>query len=87
MAETYVIYYPPTTSHPFLVVKALADGTPKLQFFGKEADAGAAKWPTAATTTVQNVRRIHDLFPKAANRTRTNLYRQRERPSPVRATP
>jgi hypothetical protein len=39
MGETYVIYYPPTTSHPFLVVKLLADGTPKLQFFGKEADA------------------------------------------------
>jgi hypothetical protein len=41
MPRTYVIYYPPTTSHPFLVVAFLADGTPKVQSFGKEKEAEA----------------------------------------------
>jgi hypothetical protein len=41
MPRTYVIYYPPTTSHPFLVVTFLADGTPKVLSFGKEKEAEA----------------------------------------------
>jgi hypothetical protein len=41
MAGTCVIYYPPTTGHPFLVVTFLADGTRKVQFFGKEQEAEA----------------------------------------------
>ncbi len=41
MAGTWVIYYPPTTGHPFLVVTFLADGTRKVQFFGKETEAEA----------------------------------------------
>jgi hypothetical protein len=41
MAGTYVIYYPPTTRHPFLVVTFLAKGAPKVQFFGKEKEAEA----------------------------------------------
>jgi hypothetical protein len=41
MARTYVIYYPPTTRYPFLVVTFLADGTPRVQSFGSEKEAEA----------------------------------------------
>jgi hypothetical protein len=41
MAGTYVIYYPPTTSHPFLAVTFLADGTSQVQSFGNEKEVEA----------------------------------------------
>jgi hypothetical protein len=41
MAGTYVLYYPPTTSHPYLVVMFLADGIPHTRPFGSEEEAEA----------------------------------------------
>jgi hypothetical protein len=41
MAGTYVLYYPPTTGHPYLVVMFLADGTPQPTPFGSEEEAEA----------------------------------------------
>jgi hypothetical protein len=41
MARTYVIYYPPTTGYPFLVVTFPTDGTPQARSFGSEKEAEA----------------------------------------------
>jgi hypothetical protein len=41
MAGTYVIYYPPTTGHPYLVVTFLADRSPQATPFGSEEEAEA----------------------------------------------
>jgi hypothetical protein len=39
MARTYVIYYPPTTGYPFLFFTFIADGTPRVHYFGSEKEA------------------------------------------------
>jgi hypothetical protein len=41
LAGTYVLYYPPTTGHPYLVVMFLADGTPQATPFGSEEEVEA----------------------------------------------
>jgi hypothetical protein len=61
MAGTYVLYYPPTTSHPYLVVMFLADATPHTTRFGSEEEAeafieqsaperNAPRWPWPRST-------------------------------------
>jgi hypothetical protein len=39
MADTYVIYYPPTTGHPYLVVTFLADRSLQVTPFDSEKEA------------------------------------------------
>ena len=39
MADTYVIYYPPTTGHPYLVVTFLADRSLQATPFDSEKEA------------------------------------------------
>ena len=41
MADTYVIYYPPTTGHPYLVVAFLADRVLQVTPFDSEEEAEA----------------------------------------------
>jgi hypothetical protein len=41
MAGTYVIYYPPTTGHPYLVVTFLADRISQATPFESEEEAEA----------------------------------------------
>ena len=41
MADTYVIYYPPPTGHPYLVVTFLADRTLQATPFDSEEEADA----------------------------------------------
>jgi hypothetical protein len=41
MAGTYVIYYPPTNSHPYLVVTFLADRILQVTPFDSEEEAEA----------------------------------------------
>jgi hypothetical protein len=41
MADTYVIYYPPTTGHPYLVVTFLADRSLQATPFDSEEEADA----------------------------------------------
>ena len=41
MADTYVIYYPPTTAHPYLVVTFLADRSLQATPFDSEEEAEA----------------------------------------------
>ena len=41
MAGAYVIYYPPTTGHPYLVVTFLGDRIPQATPFEREEEAEA----------------------------------------------
>jgi hypothetical protein len=41
MADTHVVYYPPTTGHPYLVVTFLADRIPQATPFDSEEAAEA----------------------------------------------
>ena len=41
MADAYVIYYPPTTGHPYLVVTFLADRILQATPFDSEKEAEA----------------------------------------------
>ena len=41
MADTYVIYYPPTTTHPYLVVTFLGDRMLQATPFDSEEEAEA----------------------------------------------
>jgi hypothetical protein len=41
MADTYVIYYPPTTGYPYLVVTFLADRNLQATPFDSEKEAEA----------------------------------------------
>jgi hypothetical protein len=41
MAGTYVLYYPPTTNYPYLVVTFLPDGSLQATHFDSEDEASA----------------------------------------------